>query len=415
MKTRATARSALVLAFVASIAAAPSAAQVSFEELEPVEVPLAYDFGVGARAMGMGGAHTAVAEDVSAIYYNPAGLAMIRRIELSTCFSHQDDEVAVDYRGEEMSSPISSTKLAQIALAYPVPTYRGSLVLAFAYHRTASLDREYFRSGLTADQQRETESISDRGGLGVYSIGVAFDASPHISIGGTLSLLGGSLDTDYSFSWTAEGGGSYWYKSESDIDGVTGSLGMLYKFEPLGRFGLSVDFPRKTTLNGTFEDDEVLEGFEDELTLPFSLSAGIAFTPPHFVLGADVKLTDWTQIDYEGPVRVVDQYGRRVSVYKTTAQVRAGGEFIVPNAPVRLRAGYCYDPVPYKLIFTDGAYHLAAMNEERDYFTLGGGVILENAVSLDVAFVTGGFVRAGPGTVEDATQHRFFVSAAYRY
>ena len=33
--------------------------------------------GMGARAMGMGGAYTAVADDVSATYYNPAGLAQI--------------------------------------------------------------------------------------------------------------------------------------------------------------------------------------------------------------------------------------------------------------------------------------------------------------------------------------------------
>lgn len=36
----------------------------------------------GARAMGMGSAFTAVADDASAIYYNPAGLAFLRKSEL---------------------------------------------------------------------------------------------------------------------------------------------------------------------------------------------------------------------------------------------------------------------------------------------------------------------------------------------
>lgn len=39
---------------------------------------LAETRGMGARAMAMGGAFTAVADDVSATYYNPAGLAQIR-------------------------------------------------------------------------------------------------------------------------------------------------------------------------------------------------------------------------------------------------------------------------------------------------------------------------------------------------
>ncbi|MFH1379227.1 MAG: LysM peptidoglycan-binding domain-containing protein [bacterium] len=41
------------------------------------------DIGVGARPIGMSNAFTALADDVSAIYYNPAGLAFIKRAEFS--------------------------------------------------------------------------------------------------------------------------------------------------------------------------------------------------------------------------------------------------------------------------------------------------------------------------------------------
>jgi hypothetical protein len=40
------------------------------------------EIGVGARAMGMGGAYAAVANDASALYWNPAGLAWIRNLEI---------------------------------------------------------------------------------------------------------------------------------------------------------------------------------------------------------------------------------------------------------------------------------------------------------------------------------------------
>ena len=33
------------------------------------------NLGFGARALGMGEAYTAVADDISCVYYNPAGLA----------------------------------------------------------------------------------------------------------------------------------------------------------------------------------------------------------------------------------------------------------------------------------------------------------------------------------------------------
>ena len=42
--------------------------------------------GVGARAMGMSGAFTAVADDASAAYWNPAGLAQLESLEIQGMF-----------------------------------------------------------------------------------------------------------------------------------------------------------------------------------------------------------------------------------------------------------------------------------------------------------------------------------------
>ncbi|MFA6028725.1 MAG: type IX secretion system membrane protein PorP/SprF [Elusimicrobiota bacterium] len=45
------------------------------------------DVGVGARVTGMGNAFTAVADDAYAVYYNPAGLGIIDRPQLTTTYS----------------------------------------------------------------------------------------------------------------------------------------------------------------------------------------------------------------------------------------------------------------------------------------------------------------------------------------
>lgn len=45
------------------------------------------DLGSGARGPGMGNAFTAVADDVSALYYNPAGLGLLRRPEMTASHS----------------------------------------------------------------------------------------------------------------------------------------------------------------------------------------------------------------------------------------------------------------------------------------------------------------------------------------
>ena len=42
--------------------------------------------GVGVRAMGMGGAFVGVADDFTAMYWNPAGLAQMQRREVAGVF-----------------------------------------------------------------------------------------------------------------------------------------------------------------------------------------------------------------------------------------------------------------------------------------------------------------------------------------
>src|SRR6266496_2968071 len=42
---------------------------------------------VGARALGMGEAYTAMADDVSSLYWNPAGIAILNQSEASFMYS----------------------------------------------------------------------------------------------------------------------------------------------------------------------------------------------------------------------------------------------------------------------------------------------------------------------------------------
>ena len=61
------------LLFYSMIAEGIAWAKVDFEYLNGSDIGL----GIGARAIGMGGAFTAVADDASTIFWNPAGLAQI--------------------------------------------------------------------------------------------------------------------------------------------------------------------------------------------------------------------------------------------------------------------------------------------------------------------------------------------------
>ncbi|HPZ14698.1 MAG TPA: PorV/PorQ family protein [Bacillota bacterium] len=65
------------LLFAAALILAISGAAYAAQDEDPVGTAAMLDIGMSARAMGMGGAHIAVADDAAVIYYNPAGLALI--------------------------------------------------------------------------------------------------------------------------------------------------------------------------------------------------------------------------------------------------------------------------------------------------------------------------------------------------
>mgnify|MGYP002682578709 CR=1 FL=1 len=74
---------ALVLLFALAASAIASAAE------DPIGTAAMLDIGLGARALGMGGAHIAVADGAAAVYYNPAGLAFIDGRHIVSLYTNQ--------------------------------------------------------------------------------------------------------------------------------------------------------------------------------------------------------------------------------------------------------------------------------------------------------------------------------------
>ena len=77
--------------------------------------------GPGSRAEGLGQAFTAIADNGTAIYYNPAGLAHITSMEIGIGLSHLNTVTEASDGSEDNRGSLSVTRLGDFTIVYPLP------------------------------------------------------------------------------------------------------------------------------------------------------------------------------------------------------------------------------------------------------------------------------------------------------
>ena len=116
--------------------------------------------GVGSRALSLGGAFTAIADDASALYWNPGGIAKVKRTQI--LLDHYDWvlDVALDFIG--IVIPISSVGTIGIAMNY---LHMGEMEVTTT-HEPEGTD-EKFNSSSFVGQVSLARNLTDRFSLGI--------------------------------------------------------------------------------------------------------------------------------------------------------------------------------------------------------------------------------------------------------
>lgn len=378
--------------------------------------------GLGARAMGMGGAYVAVAEDFTATYWNPAGLAQIRRFELYGGLCQRQDAATVSFYGSPWHDSLTRTISDPLGMVIPVPTYRGSLVFSVGYLPVKVFDNLFGIKGVSRESGEYKEGrAEDEGGLGVYAVAGAIDISPSTSLGATLEMWRGSDSFSKELFTGRDTSGTH-YRLDFE-DRYSSSLGVkvgaLFRMVGGFRAGLVVSSPVHLKVEEDWEearDDTVDSGrFSYHVHLPWTIDGGMSWTAPGLAtFGFGLSYSDWTQTRYdEPPVEGItnEDFRRR---YRATTRLHLGGEVLLPVIPIRVRGGYYRDPMPFLGPREEGGPKIE-IRDRRDYWTLGVGVLIDKVLSLDLAYVRGKFAQKEGGITEEHKLTRIFLSAAYRF
>jgi hypothetical protein len=482
-------RGPIFLCIAALLSVFPRVVLAQYVYQTPVEVQETDIWGFGARALGMGNAMVGLADDGAAMFWNPAGLGQLENSELTIGGAHDVMDRRTAHIGLTTITQ-DHTRLGEVALAIPLKTHRyapPTMTLAFGFHRYADLDDIVAREGLLVAPTSgnpglyEFERYNRQGALDAWSTALGIRVAKSVYIGGSLRLLTGNSSEEQTlanYRATDGGGGNLILdvgdpsnpdprafeeqtSREADAWGVTGSIGFLVKGNVL-RLGGVVDLPATLEWEGDsffrLEDTEKIDTnlggypdhFQDDMTLPLSLSGGASLDISIVTVAASVRWTDYQQLDYEGEI-VAPPDGtsllprpayREVVAYHAGAEARLG--------PFRGRAGYMVDPIPYRLIAADPNFTFVPDDGDpntpndasivaRDYpdanivtdrhvYCIGAGIEIENAFTLDGAYALEEWERRTPAGYENSTtfypttpagekgrDERFMLSATVRF
>jgi long-chain fatty acid transport protein len=297
----------------------------------------------GPKALGMGGAFIGLADDPSAIYWNPAGLA------------DQDTEILfavtdiVPFANYEWSYPAFGIEYDAKAEMkhYPGPNlffnYRkNNLAFGFGAYVPAGV-------GVTWKEEDFGGKMMSKIGIINFSPAFAYRFDEHFSIGAAANIYYGMFEMDR-------------FQDQSDTHqeltglGYGAAFGFRYTNNDEFGVGLSYRTPVEVKFEGDGESSAIgnLDEIKADVKWPIWFGIGFYFKPQeNWTLTFDTQYSNWNELEQiveeidfthpqAGPMTIKDTLHMK---WQDAIQLRIGTQYFISDA-FSILGGFYYDPAP---------------------------------------------------------------------
>ncbi len=418
------------------------------EETQRVEIPSSFNpVGSGARALGMGGAFMAVADDATAASWNPAGLVQLEKPEISIVYEafhrSEDNSFSLTPEGNGEES-VSKGAVNYLSAVYPFSAWGRNMVLSLNYQRLYDFHREWdFRLNTEDTDLFVEDSFQHRqeGELSAVGLACAVQITPRLSVGLTLNLWDDDLSPNEWEQKTLQQGeglffGEKFYSRSLNTEkysfsGINANIGFLWEISNALRLGavLKTPFDADLDYSGFYSSvpyyadtqpspDEIYPEQQEKQTLemPMSYGIGLAYRfSPNLMISADIYRTQWDDfvLEDEKGKKTSPITGNEISLsdIDATMQVRMGAEYLITTEQfiIPLCAGIFYDPAP-------------APGSPDDFygFSFGSGIAYKQ-IHMDLAYQyrfgndTSAYMLENRGFSTDVSEHTVYTSLVLHF
>ena len=378
------------------------------------DIPSSFNpVGSGARAIGMGGAFIAVADDATAASWNPGGLIKLRKPEISVVgtYLHRTEDLEFGTNPEaDGRQSVSETSLNYLSFAYPFSLLDRRMTVSINYQQLFDFDRDWeftILNGPANPNIKELNVKFEQEG-DIYALGIAYAAKilPQLSFGFTLNFWEDFINDnewkkttqEFSRRATPDGPETLFIEAKTkerfSFSGFNFNLGLLWNITPELTLGAVFKSPFTADLDfrSDFEGEANIDGIpifdgknsfreDQELDMPMSYGVGVAYRiSDQFTLAVDISRTHWDDFiltDEDGnETSPISGLPKNESDVDPTVQARVGAEYLLKQGEllIPVRGGLFYDPAPAEG-GTDDFYGLS----------IGSGISWKR-IAFDVAY-----------------------------
>jgi long-chain fatty acid transport protein len=356
-----------------------------------------------ARAMSMGGAFTGVANDASAVYFNPAAITQLSgtRVSLGSTVILPK----ASFRG--VSPAITEYKMQDQTFT-PVNFYltrqiSKKLYVGFGVNNPYGLGSKWDDNWIGKYLAVETEVRTF-----FFAGNVAYQVTDCLSLAVGINYAYGDVTIMKYVPLPDPIGGDFKLSLTGDGTSIGFNVAAFYK--PSEKFSLGVSYrsENKFDFAGTAKSENGPAALASQLptgditaslTTPMNLTVGVGFFPNEkLTLSADFQYVGWSSYD-KLAVDFKDPNTEDIDVnrdYQNSWIARAGMEYKL-NDNLALRGGLLYDKNPVK----DALVEPSLPDADRVGFNAGLGYKLSEKLSVDLSYM---FIRFAERTITNSEQ-----------
>lgn len=380
---------------------------------------------VGTRAMGMGNAFSAVADDSSVVFFNPAGLAGLDgssfSVGIAPHFPTSDYDGGTDTATMADYTPVVPNLYLTSRKADSRWAVGFGMFSPYGLKTVWPADGPFSR--VTTESEVSIPQFSPAVGYKAndqwsFGFGVVYArASAELKSALPVELINADIG-----SHVPNGEPDGEQIVEGDGDGFGVNTGVLFRPTPAHSFALTYRSDLKVDLKGTLkwkglsnESETVLGGteyqtdVETSLTLPPSVTLGYAFRREKLTLAADAEWVGYssyrsTDFDFPDTAAMGDTSARHE--YKDKWSVSAGGNYAL-NEMWETRLGYSF----YPAVIPEGTWDPSVPDSDTHGFHAGASLKIKS-VGFDLSY---SFFRYDTVTINNDVGSDYFTTVDGTY